>query len=474
MMLRRRWLARAAAVIGLCLLVGGGYALPKAIRIGAGHYVKMMCSGLFLSKRGVKALVDKEIAADLNGWLEEYVPVIDRARGAVEASLFGMGTTRAIYREGLGCTVLSGASEDAVRRQLTAPIRRDVAGSPAALWPEGDRVDLAALPPRIDRERLSAAMREAFHEPQPRRLKRTRAVVVVHKGRIVAEAYGQTFTSETPMMGWGLAQGATNALVGHLVQEGKLRLDARKLLPEWSDADDPKSRISLDHLMRMTSGLAFDQSDKALVGDLFPMLYTQVDTAAFAAAKPLDADPGTRWAFSSGTTNIVSRLIRDLHGEALHDYLSFPYRALFDRIGMRSAVLETDASGTFVGSHFLYATARDWARLGLLFLKNGVWRGERLLPEDWVRYSVTPAPGSNGRFGAHFWLKVPEFMRPSGAPRQALPSDAFYSLGFGGQMIAVIPSRDLVLFRSGIGRYRGAWDPERFVAGFLEAFPALD
>ncbi|MGI9385586.1 MAG: serine hydrolase, partial [Methyloligellaceae bacterium] len=274
MKLRRPWLARTAAAVILCLLIGAAYALPKVIRIGAGHYAKMMCSGLFLSKRGVKALVDKEIAADLNGWLEEYVPVIDRARGTVDASLFGMGTTRAIYREGLGCTVLSGVSEDAVRRQLARPIRRHVADGPAGLWPEGDRVDLAALPPQIDRKRLAAAMREAFREPLRRRLKRTRAVVVVHKGRIVAEAYGQTFTAATPMMGWGLAQGAMNALVGILVKEGKLRLDARKLLPAWSDADDPKSRISLDHLMRMTSGLAFDQSDKALIGDLFPMLYT--------------------------------------------------------------------------------------------------------------------------------------------------------------------------------------------------------
>lgn len=474
MKLRRRWLVRIAAAVILCALVGAAYAVPTAIRIGAGHYVKMMCSGLFLSERGVKALVDKEIAADLNGWLEEYVPVIDRERGTVEASLFGMGTTKAIHREGLGCTVLSGAPEDAVRQQLTRPIQRASAGDRTALWPEGDRVDLSALAPQIDRERLAAAMRAAFAEPQPRSLKRTRAVVVVHKGRIVAEDYGQTFKPGTPMMGWGLAQGAVNALVGILVKEGKLRLEARKLLPAWRSPADPKAQISLDHLMRMTSGLAFDQSDAALVGDLFPMLYTQTDTAAFAAGKELEADPGSRWAFSSGTTNIVSRLMRDALGPDLHDYFSFPHRALFDRIGMGSAVLEADASGTFVGSHFLYATARDWARLGLLFLNDGVWQGERLLPEGWVRYSTTPAPGSDGAFGAHLWLKVPDIMRPSGAPRRDLPADAYYLVGFGGQLIAVVPSRELVLFRSGIGRYRGAWDPEAFVARFLEAFPAAE
>ncbi|MBL8539559.1 MAG: serine hydrolase, partial [Betaproteobacteria bacterium] len=174
--------------------------------------------------------------------------------------------------------------------------------------------------------------------------------------------------------------------------------------------------------------------------------------------------------YSSGTTNILSYAIRRAVGEA--DYHAFPRRALFDRIGMASAVLETDAVGTFVGSSFMYATARDWARFGLLYLNDGVWAGERILPEGWVGFSRAPAPHApDAKFGAHFWPRIPEEFR-CGADLPELPHDAFHAVGYGGQFVTIVPSRKLVLVRLGFTPHRCGWNHQRFVDLVLRAWPA--
>jgi hypothetical protein len=174
-----------------------------------------------------------------------------------------------------------------------------------------------------------------------------------------------------------------------------------------------------------------------------------------------------RWSYSSGTTNIITYAIRHVIGDS--NYLEFPRRALFDRLGMTSAVMETDAAGTFVGSSFMYATARDWARFGLLYLRDGVWAGERILPEGWVAYTRTPAPNApDQQYGAHFWLRIPEEFR-CGGDRPPLPADAFHAIGYEGQFVTIIPSRELVLVRLGLTRYPCAYDHQVFVHSVLAA-----
>jgi CubicO group peptidase (beta-lactamase class C family) len=234
----------------------------------------------------------------------------------------------------------------------------------------------------------------------------------------------------------------------------------------WGRPDDPRRRITLDHLLRMSSGLAFNEDVSDPLHDVTYMLTQVGDMAAYAIDKPLQNEPGRDWHYSSGTTNIISGILRRTVGDA--SYHGFPRRALFEPLGMRSAVIEPDASGTFVGSSFMYATARDWAKFGQLYLQDGVWDGKRLLPDGWVKYTTTPAPTvSDASYGAHFWLNIPpEYRSAGGSP---LPADAFHAVGHEGQFLTIIPSQRLVIVRLGLARYPQAWEHDRFVRLVLQA-----
>jgi CubicO group peptidase (beta-lactamase class C family) len=271
-----------------------------------------------------------------------------------------------------------------------------------------------------------------------------------------------------PLIGWSIGKSALNALIGIRVGDGKLALTDTALMPEWRGNDDPRRAITVDELMRMTSGLAFDESYGDTESDVARMLFVQGDKAAFAAEKPLLFPPGTHWAYSSGTAVILARVLRETFA-AERDYLSYPKERLLEPLGMTSAVLEPDASGTFAASSFLYATARDFARLGLLFLHDGVWQGTRILPAGWVDYSLTPTKLSpDDEYGAHIWLKLPESSHGGEPP---MPADAYYMLGHDEQVVAIVPSRDLVIVRLGLTREGGDWDSARDFAPIVSAFP---
>jgi CubicO group peptidase (beta-lactamase class C family) len=217
----------------------------------------------------------------------------------------------------------------------------------------------------------------------------------------------------------------------------------------------------------MVSGLEFSETPGRPLSDVTRMLMLEPDAAAFAAAKPLAAKPGTRWAYASGTTNIISRIIRHRLGEA--EYRAFPRRALFEPLGMDSAVLEADASGTFVGSSFLYATARDWAKFGQLYLQDGVWQGRRILPEGWVAYSSQPTPqAAGGEYAAHFWLDIAAEYRLTD-PGPPLPPGAFHAMGYEGQCVSIVPSHGLVVVRLGLTRTAAAWRQDRFIQRIITA-----
>jgi hypothetical protein len=327
---------------------------------------------------------------------------------------------------------------------------------------------LGALPKGIDGAALERAIDNVFAEPDPSHPRRTRALVVVQGGRIVAERYAPGFNVAMPLIGWSISKSAVNALIGLRVKDGKLALTDTALMPEWRDQGDPRRAITLDELMRMTSGLAFDESYGDTDSDVAQMLFVKGDKAGFAADKPLAFPPDTHWAYSSGTTTILAGVLRQSFDDE-RDYLRYPEERLFGALGMRSAVLEPDASGIFAASSFLYATARDFARLGLFFLHDGVWEGTRILPEGWVAYALTPtklAPG--GEYGAHVWLKLPE---SSGGGEPPMPEDAYYMLGHDDQVVAVVPSRDLVIVRLGLTREDGDWDSARELAPIVSAFP---
>ncbi|UPT74836.1 MAG: beta-lactamase family protein [Elusimicrobiota bacterium] len=314
-------------------------------------------------------------------------------------------------------------------------------------------------------ERRAAALQTlaeaSLAERGPRR-RRTRAVVILKDGAVAAEAYAPGFSAGTPLNGWSMTKSVMGALIGTLVKDGKLSLADRGLLPEWTG--DDRSAISLEDLLRMSSGLNFSEIYADTGSDVNAMLFDAHDAGGYAAARPLESIPGTVWKYASGTTNILSLIARRAVGE--ENYPSWPRRALFDPLGMDSAVFETDATGTFIGSSFLFATARDWARFGLLYAEGG----RDVLPAGWVKFSATPAPRApNEKYGAHWWLKLSKELGGETSAAAAIPADAFHALGHEGQCLTVIPSRGLVVVRMGLSIDIKAWNHAEFLKDVLEA-----
>jgi CubicO group peptidase (beta-lactamase class C family) len=328
------------------------------------------------------------------------------------------------------------------------------------------------FPAQIDKQKLEQALAWAFVEPDPEHLRRTRAVVVIYDGVLIGERYAEGYTKDTPLLGWSMTKSVTNALIGILVGQEKLSVDKSAPVPEWKKEGDPRGKITLDHLLRMNSGLEFkEEYEEEILSDCNIMLFLKPDMGAYAASKPLVADPGTKWSYSSGTANIISRIVRHTVTGTQTDYFAFPRRSLFDKIGMESAVMEPDASGTFVGSSYMYATARDWARFGLLFLNDGVWEGSRILPEGWVKYSTTPTPTAlpGEAYGAQFWLNTDSAPGKNDRWMPKLPEEVYSACGHDGQYVTIIPSKKIVVVRLGLTaeNEKGYWDHEQFLVDIL-------
>jgi CubicO group peptidase (beta-lactamase class C family) len=275
-------------------------------------------------------------------------------------------------------------------------------------------------------------------------------VLVAHDGRLVAERYAPGYGPETRMLSWSMAKSVLSALVGVAVEEGRLVLRAPAPVPEWSAPGDPRAAITLDQLLRMSSGLAFDEHYGG-VNDVSRMLFTAPDTAAFAARQRLAAPPDRVWSYSSGTSNIVARLLVATFGGDPGALAEWARARVFAPAGITSAFFELDAAGTPIGSSFAFMTARDWARFGELHRQDGVVHGRRVLPEGWVRYVTTPTPGApEGRYGAHWWLNAGAPGDPARRQWAALPPDAYAARGHSGQWVLVVPSAQLVVVRLGL------------------------
>lgn len=413
--------------------------------IALGSAVKRLCSSVLVSGRSV----DHVMANELNN------PALSAMSFSFEDDLvIGSGagqTVQALYRPHLGCTLLKDVSPQSLRAQFNPDLFPARPQLPDAPWPLGNQVELPVELPGVDLAAINAAVDLAFEDMEPDQNIDTRAVLVIHKGQIIAEKYAEPFHADMPQLGWSMTKTVTAALTGILAGDGLLHIDHAANVPEWRTDGDERRTITLNHLLQMSSGMQYSEVYTAgSMSDVILMLYTTGDTAAFTIDKPLRYEPGSTFYYNSGTTNIISRIQRQLF-RSYQSYFNFPQERLFGPLGMNSVVIEPDASGTFVGSSYMYATPRDWAKIGLLYMQDGVWNGERILPEDWVEYSLTPTTAAaRGNYGAQIWLNAGGPDDPDSRPVTALPPTMYYLSGFEGQNIVMLPEQELIVMRMGV------------------------
>jgi hypothetical protein len=424
------------------LLAGCGRFAPDRIAaVPAGFASHQLCGGVFLSGQDADRYWGRTAPPDLAFLQPLLVAQIDRAAGEVRTRFAGLGARRDVLRGEAGC--------------LTLPPGQ-AAPPPPALPPFGAPLLEGFLPEAgsvaAPHPAWQAALDAGFDAPELAR--ETSAVVIVHRGRVVAERYGPGFGPDRRVEGWSATKTVTNALLGILVQQGRLAMDAPAPVAAWAAPGDPRAAITPAQLLRMTSGLDFGQSLFVGLGDLVnpptQMLYSGADMGALAAAAPLAAPPGTRFRYTNGDTMILARIIRDRVGGDEAAALGFARTALFGPLGMRSAVLQTDAAGSPMGADGAWATPRDWARLGLLYARDGVLGGRRLLPAGWVAWSAIETPGSGmAGYGAGMWTNRGDGPGARHRIAAGMPAEAFMARGAFGQYVVAIPSRDLVIARFG-------------------------
>ncbi|MGE5393319.1 MAG: serine hydrolase domain-containing protein [Candidatus Saccharibacteria bacterium] len=422
---KRKIVLWSLTAVLLAALVYAVVYVNSLLPIVTGYPAKYLCSAVFLSNRDQGEVE----ALDLNFSFIKYVTnKVDQQDSSVTSS-FLWGKSKAIFREGFGSTLLRGTDEPSLRK-IKFPKIVSTYSPDMVPWPLGNLMPDTIV--RADTLKLARITQKLMQEKGYNG--NAFAFMVVHKGIPIVEAYQPQFNSKTRFQSWSMAKSITNALVGVMVKEGKMELKQPVNLPEWQN--DDRKQIKLNDLMQMQSGLQWNE-DYGARSDVTLMLYNEPDFARYTFSRPLEYPIGSKWLYSSGSTNIISYLIRKaINNDA--DYFAYAKTHLFDKIGMTSALFEVDASGTQVGSSYLYATARDFARFGLLYLQDGMFNGERILPESWVKYTTTPGSHTKGEYGALFWLNRAKYY-PSA------PEDMFSCDGHDGQQIFIIPSKELVV-----------------------------
>lgn len=401
---------------------------PK-LKLISGFAAKNMASSYFLAHRGIE-LTNKE---DNNSFLISLAKTkIDTNTRTTTATVFGLSKSTAIYREGVGATLVQ---SDKV--SLAKPNRHQ----PKILlpYPHGHLKGKDTIFTNINYSRIDTILNNSFVESHPDEIKNSRSVLVLYKGHIIGEKYALGFDENSLLQGWSITKSLLTTSFGILSKNGYKIHQNITAFPNWLITD--KKNITTSHLLQMQSGIEWEEN-YGTICDVTNMLFKDKDCTKRALGKPLARQPGTRFGYESGNSNILSALLRKQF-KTHQEYLDFPYRTYIDKIGMHSMTIETDAVGNYVASSYSWATTRDWAKFGLLMLQNGRWNGEQILTKEWIDYIKTPASDSKGEFGGQWWLNKGNYM-PN------VPKDCFYADGFEGQRIFVIPSKDLVIVRFGV------------------------
>ena len=409
----------------------------------AAHHI---CSGLWVTGRNYQRTPEEVIAQDIApfkyaGWEDNFKYEVDYERKTVTVTAPGAPPRTAKYNGDQGSTILPVGAKDVFFKPV--PVPRKLPAADKQPWPMGD-VGATEPVPGVDAKAVAAALDWAMEQKD----QNTRAFVVAYRGKIIGERYLPGWTKDTPQLSWSQGKSITAALVGVLVQRGLLDLDQRAPVKEWQAEGDPRREIRIRDLMRMSSGLdfinmGFSGNAYSRENEHFRVYFDSLNVFEHAVNQPLKVAPNTRNSYLNSDPLTLNKIIRDTVEAQGEDYLTFPQRALFDRIGARNYVLEPDAWGNFILSGYDYGSARDWVRFGLLHLWDGVWEGERILPEGWVKFITTPAPADpKENYGGLFWLNRSGRM-------DRVPKSAYWAAGFMGQITLVVPSHDLVVVRLG-------------------------
>lgn len=442
MRLRKIILRTIYTLLLLALVMGIRYAW-RALPIISGFGAKNMASAVYLQHRNPEDVLKQELG---------FFPLtlgsftVNREDSSVTGSVWGLAKRKAIYRSGIGCTLINEYPEEYIRNQHFTIPPAPLQNSDTIAWPYGDKTT-DSIPANVNKALLQQAIDHAIEaRSKSGQSALTRAVLVVYDGNIIGEQYALGFNKRTVQIGWSMSKTLTAAMIGVLVKADKLTVNSLAPVPEWQGTK--KQSITIKNLLQQSSGLDYVE-DYNNPSEATNMLFKQADMGRFTASLPLKYEPGSVWYYSSGNANILSRIVRQTVGEA--NYSSFPYQALFHKINMYSLVLEPDASGTYVGSSYSYATARDFARFGLLYYNNGKWKGEQLLPENWVKESIQPASSDTlHHYGYQIWLNGYSGRNTAHRQFPDVPKDLYFADGYGGQNIYIIPSKKLIVVRLGV------------------------
>lgn len=419
------------AVILLIALVYLRLEIYPQLDLISGFSAKSVASGHFIDGRSLETIQQGDNAIDKIDWATN---TIDGKQRLATSNVYGLKTRKAIYREGLGATLINDDFD--VTKPYNVPKRNLIKND--LPFPYGAKEQNDTVFANIDYAKLTTAIENAF-DKKGEKNKCTRSVLVIYKDKIIAEKYADGFDKNSKILGWSMTKSVTATYFGILQKQGKLDIMKPAPIAEWQN--DERKKITINDLLHMNSGLEWEE-DYGKISDVTKMLFMAEDMTQSQIDKPFVGQPNNSWNYSSGTTNLLSGILRKQF-KTHQEYLDFWYSSLLDKIGMNSALIEVDMAGNFVGSSYGWATTRDWAKFGLLYLHKGNWNGEQIFDESWAKYVSTPTNGSNGKYGAHFWLNA-------NGDFPDVPRDFYRCSGYQGQMVAIFPSHDLVVVRMGL------------------------
>ena len=437
MKILKRLLLLTVAIFLLALIIN----YPK-LNILAGYSAKNTASSVFLGERSLSFT---------NTTDNNFSPVnlatnaIDKQKKTASSSVFGLLTRKSIIREGLGSLLTLDKKDE--KSNYKTPKRRKTVNDTIP-YPYGNGSHKDSVFESIDYKKLNETVNSIFG------VRKTRAVLVLYKDQIIAEKYSEGFTKDSRILGWSMTKSIMSTVFGILEHQQKINIQDKAPVESWQN--DARKEITIHNLLQMNSGLEWDENYDE-ISDATKMLFLERDMTKVQEEKPLIGKPNETWNYSSGTSNLLSGILRDQFKNH-QSYLDFWYAYLIDKIGMNSMILESDLAGNYVASSYAWATTRDWGKFGLLYLHNGAWNGEELFTKEWVDYVTTPTPTSNGSYGAQFWLNTEKQLKD-------VSQKMYFADGYQGQRVYILPDEDLVIVRFGLSWF----EENEFLKGIIQS-----